>query len=217
MIEADLICFDLDGTLVDSAQDLAEATAQSLRALGIKPPSFEEIISHVGGGARGLLRGSMGGEATDERVEAGLKAFMVFYDEHLLDNTRPYPGAREVLKHFFNKKTLALVTNKPDGFTVKILEGLGLSGFFEEVLGYDSVEQKKPHPEGILRVLTSTGIEPSRAVMVGDSPYDVLAGRGAGVVTVGATYGFKPLGELTASGPDHLIDDIRELTTLIPI
>lgn len=217
MIEAGLICFDLDGTLVDSAQDLAEATAHSLGALGLEPPSFEEIISHVGGGARGLLRGSMGAEATDERVEAGLEAFMVFYDEHLLDNTRPYPGAREVLEHFFRKKTLALVTNKPEGFTVKILEGLGLSGFFEEVLGYDSVEQKKPHPEGILRVLASSGIEPSRAVMVGDSPYDILAGRAAGVATVGAAYGFKPLEELTASGPDHLIDDIRELIPLIPL
>lgn len=217
MIEAELICFDLDGTLVDSAQDLVEATAHSLRSLGLKPPSFEEIISHVGGGARGLLRGSMGADATDERVEAGLRAFMVFYDEHLLDNTRPYPGAGEVLEHFFDKKTLALVTNKPEGFTVKILEGLRLSGFFYEVLGYDSVDKKKPHPEGILRLLASTGVEPSRAVMVGDSPYDVLAGRAAGVVTVGATYGFKPLEELTASGPDHLIDDIRELIPLIPL
>lgn len=217
MIEARGLCFDLDGTLVDSAQDLVEATAHSLRALGLKPPPGEEIISHVGGGARGLLKGSMGELATAERVEAGLASFMEFYGAHLLDHTRPYPGVREVLEHFFHAKPLAVVTNKPQAFTREILRGLGLASYFGEVLGYDSVEQKKPHPEGILRVLSLWGLEPGRAVMVGDSPHDVLAGRAAGVVTVAVTYGFKPLDELKASGPDYLIDDIRELKELVAL
>lgn len=216
MIAADGICFDLDGTLVDSAEDLVRATVYSLGVLGVESPPPEVIISHVGGGARGLLRDSMGEQATDERVEAGLAAFMEYYDEHLLDFTRPYPGVEEVLEHFAPTKPLAVVTNKPEGFTMKILEGLELTGYFREVLGYDSVELKKPHPEGILRVLAGWGVEAARAVMVGDSPYDIQAGKEAGAVTVAVTYGFKPLGELSAWGPDHLIDDIRELIDLIP-
>ncbi len=215
MIEARALCFDLDGTLVDSAEDLIQATAHSLRTLGVEPPAGSEIIRHVGGGARGLVRGSLGRRATDERVEAGLEAFMAFYAKHLLDHTRPYPGVREVLEHFAPRAALALITNKPEGFTRRILEGLGLDGYFRVVLGYDSVERKKPHPEGILRVLDDWGLQPPEAVMVGDSAYDVEAGRAAGVVTVAVTYGFKPRRELEEAAPDHLIDDIRELLDLV--
>lgn len=217
MIVAEGLCFDLDGTLVDSARDLIEATAHSLLALGKTPPPPEVIISHVGGGARGLLRGSMGDEATDEFVEAGLEEFMVYYGAHLLDHTRPYPGVREVLEHFSRALPLAVVTNKPEAFTLEILEGLELTGYFREVVGYDSVGLKKPHPEGILRVLDIWGVEPARAVMVGDSPYDILAGRAAGCVSVAVTYGFKPLDELLEAEPDYLIDDIRELEELIGV
>lgn len=217
MIAVKAICFDLDGTLVDSAEDLVQATVYGLKVQGIEPPPPEVIISHVGGGARGLLRGSMGELATDERVEAGLAAFMEYYDTHLLDHTRPYEGVREVLEHFAPSTHLAVVTNKPEAFTMKILEGLKLKGYFKEVLGYDSVEQKKPHPEGILRLLDQWGLQASRAVMVGDSPYDILAGKAAGTLTVAVTYGFKPLGELTACGPDYLIDNILELVELIPL
>ncbi len=217
MIAAEAICFDLDGTLIDSAEDLVQATVYGLRVQGIEPPPPEVIISHVGGGARGLLRGSMGELATDERLEAGLAAFMEHYDEHLLDHTRPYKGVREVLERFAPSMHLAVVTNKPEGFTMKILEGLELKGYFKEVLGYDSVGQKKPHPEGILRLLEQWGLEASRAVMVGDSPYDILAGKAAGAKTVAVTYGFKPIDELASCGPDYMIDDIRELLELISL
>ncbi|MFQ6671893.1 MAG: HAD family hydrolase [Candidatus Tectimicrobiota bacterium] len=215
MIAADALCFDLDGTLIDSADDLVQATAHSLRGIGIDPPPAEEIINHVGGGARGLLTGSMGEAATPARVEAGLAAFMDYYGAHLLDNTRPYPGVEEVLAHFAATRALAVVTNKPEAFSRTILEGLGLAGYFRQILGYESVEKKKPHPEGILRVLEDGGVEPSRAVMVGDSAQDILAGKAAGTVTVAAAYGFRPLEELSAVGPDYLIHDIRELPALI--
>ncbi|MDA2915007.1 HAD-IA family hydrolase, partial [Acidobacteriia bacterium AH_259_A11_L15] len=99
---------------------------------------------------------------------------------------------------------------KPEAFSRTIIEGLRLTGYFRDILGYDSVERKKPDPEGILRVLQGLDVEPAQAVMVGDSPHDILAGKAAGTVTVAAAYGFKPLEELTAAGPDYLIHDILE-------
>lgn len=157
----------------------------------------------------------MGEACSPDKLDAGLAAFMDYYGEHLLDRTRPYPGVEEVLKRFYSARPLAVITNKPEGFSRKILDGLELTGYFREILGYDSVDKKKPHPEGILRVLSDWGVEPSRAVMVGDSDHDVLAGKAAGCVTVAASYGFRPLEELTAAGPDYLIHDIRELLALV--
>lgn len=215
MISADALCFDLDGTLIDSAEDLIQATIHSLHGLGIDPPPPEVIIGYVGGGARGLLQGSMGEAATPERLEAGLAAFIDYYGAHLLDHTLPYPGVEEVLRHFFATRPLAVITNKPEAFSRTILEGLGLAGYFREILGYDSVERKKPHPEGILQVLQGWGVEPTRAVMVGDSDHDILAGKAAGTVTVAVAYGFKPPEELASLGPDYLIHDIRELIALV--
>ena len=215
MISADALCFDLDGTLIDSADDLVQATIHSLHGLGIDPPPPEVIIGYVGGGARGLLQGSMGEAATPERLDAGLAAFIDYYGEHLLDHTLPYPGVEEVLRHFFATKPMGVVTNKPEAFSRSILEGLGLAGYFREILGYDSVERKKPHPEGILQALHGWGVEPTRAVMVGDSDHDILAGKAAGTVTVAVAYGFKPPEELLSAGPDYLIHDIRELIELV--
>ncbi|MCH7923094.1 MAG: HAD-IA family hydrolase [Nitrospinae bacterium] len=215
MISADALCFDLDGTLIDSAEDLIQATIHSLHGLGIDPPPPEVIIGYVGGGARGLLQGSLGEAATPERLEAGLAAFIDYYGAHLLDHTLPYPGVEEVLRHFFATRPLAVITNKPEAFSRTILEGLGLAGYFREILGYDSVERKKPHPEGILQVLQGWGAEPTRAVMVGDSDHDILAGKAAGTVTVAVAYGFKPPEELASLGPDYLIHDIRELIALV--
>lgn len=215
MISADALCFDLDGTLIDSGDDLVQATIHSLHGLGIDPPPPEVIIGYVGGGARGLLQGSLGEAATPERLEAGLAAFIDYYGAHLLDHTLPYPGVEEVLRHFFATRPLAVITNKPEAFSRTILEGLGLAGYFREILGYDSVERKKPHPEGILQVLQGWGVEPTRAVMVGDSDHDILAGKAAGTVTVAVAYGFKPPEELASLGPDYLIHDIRELIALV--
>ena len=215
MISADALCFDLDGTLIDSGDDLVQATIHSLHGLGIDPPPPEVIIGYVGGGARGLLQDSMGEAATPERLEAGLAAFIDYYGAHLLDHTRPYPGVEEVLRHFFATRPLAVITNKPEAFSRTILEGLELAGYFREILGYDSVERKKPHPEGILQALHGWGVEPTRAVMVGDSDHDILAGKAAGTVTVAVAYGFKSEEELLSAGPDYLIHDIRELIELV--
>ncbi len=215
MISADALCFDLDGTLIDSADDLVQATIHSLHGLGIDPPPPEVIIGYVGGGARGLLQGSMGEAATPGRLEAGLAVFIDYYGAHLLDHTLPYPGVEEVLRHFFATRPLAVITNKPEAFSRTILEGLGLAGYFREILGYDSVERKKPHPEGILLALHGWGVEPTRAVMVGDSDHDILAGKAAGTVTVAVAYGFKSSEELLSAGPDYLIHDIRELIELV--
>jgi len=215
VISADALCFDLDGTLIDSADDLVKATIHSLNGLGIDPPPPEVIIGYVGGGARGLLQDSMGEAATPERLDAGLAAFIDYYRTHLLDHTLPYPGVEEVLRHFFATKPMGVVTNKPEAFSRTILEGLGLAGYFREILGYDSVERKKPHPEGILQALHGWGVEPTRAVMVGDSDHDILAGKAAGTVTVAVAYGFKSEEELLSAGPDYLIHDIRELIELV--
>jgi len=205
-----LLVFDLDGTLVDSAGDLAAAVNAMLARLaaGTPPLSEAEVRGFIGEGARLLVGRSLARAGLTERPEDALPVFLDCYRAGLLDRTRPYPGVVEALDALAGH-TLAVLTNKPGELSRALLEGLGLARRFARVYGGDDLP-RKPDPAGLHRIMAETGLGAPSTVMVGDSAVDVLTGRAAGVLTVGVSYGFAP-GSFATHPPDVVLDDLRAL------
>lgn len=211
MRRVELVVFDLDGTLVDSAGDLAAAVNATLRHFSpaALPVPLEKVRAFVGDGAAMLVARTLAAAQVDVPKEVALPVFLENYRTRLLDTTALYPGVRESLDAL-RDRTLAVLTNKPGVMSRRILEGLGVADRFARICGAGDVPAKKPDPAGLLMLLADAGIPPAAAVLVGDSAIDVRTGRAAGVRTVGVTYGFDP-GSFNASPPDMLISDLREL------
>lgn len=212
MKKVDLLIYDLDGTLIDSVQDIVSAVNFMLAELKLPKRSPEEIRGFVGEGIQSLVARSLG-ENNSKLAERALKVLKRYYGEHLLDHTKLYPGVLETLNHFKSKKQIVL-TNKPEKFSIQVLEGLGVSSFFEMVIGGDSVRTKKPSPEGVFLALERFKILPSNSVIVGDSAIDVETGRSANITTCAVTYGLGDKKALILSNPDFSISQFRNLTLL---
>ena len=207
----DLVIFDLDGTLIDSSRDLANAVNATRAHLGLAPIENETVYSYVGNGAPVLIRKALGPEYADEEVQSALEYFLAYYREHMLDNTVLYPGVREVLDEFRRAGlTMAVLTNKPVRFSQGIVDGLGLGAHFRRVYGGNSFEQKKPHPVGIETLMNEAGAAREETVMVGDSSVDVQTARNARVTACGVTWGFQP-DTFAAWPPDFLVNTAGEL------
>lgn len=208
-----LLIFDLDGTLVDSKTDLALSVNAVRKQMGLGSLPHELIASYVGHGVTNLIRRALGDQATDENIEKATALFLRYYRDHMLDNTVMYPGAGEALEAL-RDRTLAVLTNKPVNFSREMLARLGVAECFVSIYGGNSFEQKKPDPVGVNTLIGDTGVPASRTMIVGDSDTDVLTGRNAGVWTCGVTYGYGADG-LGECPPDLLLDDLRELPTLL--
>ena len=207
----ELLVFDLDGTLIDSARDLAESVNAMLREMERPELPHETIYTYVGDGAPMLIRRALGDAATDAAVEQGLDFFITYYSQHPLDHTVLYPGVRESLDEWTAQgRTLAILTNKPIRATHRIVSGLGLDGRFERVYGGNSFETKKPDPEGLNRIMEELGFKPAQTLMVGDSSVDILTARNAETTSAGVTYGLRPE-SLKEHPPDLLVDSMPEL------
>jgi len=221
-----LIIFDLDGTLIDSSVDITNALNHAIAPFGLNPLTREDTIKLVGEGItrliEKLLASSRGDSASpvylaDERGTLKLKEFIInrfieYYTAHLIDHTRPYEGVRETLASLdgFHK---AVISNKKTALSHMVLDQLGLSPFFEVILGSDAVPEKKPSPMPVLKVLSELRTEPVHAMIVGDSNFDIDAGKAAGVITVAVTYGYRPR-EVIAHA-DYMIHSIAELVPLV--
>jgi phosphoglycolate phosphatase len=201
-----LAIFDLDGTLVDSVDDLAAAVNHGLAQVGLPPRTRDEVRSYVGNGARVLIERAVGDHR--DLLEPALHAWRAHYQEHLLDRTRPYPGVPEALAAAGG--TLAVLTNKPAPMARRILEGLGLSSRFAVVVGGGDAPPK-PDPAGALQILARLGARPADAVLVGDSPVDAATARNAGLAFVAVTWGLVPRDELVRAGAVHLVDRASDL------
>lgn len=206
-----LVIFDLDGTLVDSKQDLCNSVNATREWMGLPALPDDLVASYVGNGAPVLIRRAMGPHATPEQLEEALSYFLSYYREHMLDFTRDYPGVREALDELnaANIK-MAVLTNKPVRFSKDILAGLDLARYFFQVYGGNSFEEKKPHPIGVDTLLAESGADRAHAWMVGDSAVDVLTARNARIRCVGVTYGLKPE-SLDETAPDLLLDNLAGL------
>jgi phosphoglycolate phosphatase len=211
----DLLIFDLDGTLINSEQDLANSVNATRVYMGHEPIDAETVATWVGNGAPVLMRRAMGPDASDEDIERALAYFLDYYRQHMLDHTELYPGVRhglDVLREAGVK--LAVLTNKPVRFSQGILEGLGVGKHFFRVYGGNSFEQKKPHPIGVERLMAEAGTDRGSTMMVGDSYVDVRTARNAGVTAAGVTWGLQPE-SLKEDPPDLLVDRMDELETYV--
>ena len=216
-----LLIFDLDGTLINSALDLALAVNYMLET--IKRDTFSEDIIHgwVGNGALTLVKRALSGSRTvdnglDEvHVQKALKIFLDYYEKNLCNATVPYPHVINTLKTLKENYTLAIVTNKPFAFVEPILKSLEMDGLFALILGGDSLEEKKPHPMPLLHVCEKLSVSVEASVMIGDSKNDILAATACNMHSVGVTYGYNYGEEIGIHKPTVIIDDFSELLELL--
>ena len=206
-----LLIFDLDGTLVDSKLDLVHSVNAARGLMSLAPISEELVSSYVGNGVAVLMRRALGPEASEAEVERAIEFFLGYYRDHMLDNTRLYPGVREALDRLLAGETkMAVLTNKPVRISRMIVAGLGLEKHFFQVYGGNSFEQKKPDPIGIETLLGESGAPRGRTIMVGDSGVDIRTARNAGVTACGVSYGFQPE-TFIEEPPDLVVDNMIEL------
>jgi len=184
-----LIIFDLDGTLVHSSADIAYALNAAAKPFGIDPLTVEEAEELIGGGLNKLIERLLARRQANLDKTILIKHFLDQYSSHLTDHTRPYPQVPETLTAL-NGYAKAVLSNKVTSFTVEIVKRFGLAGFFGSIQGGDTVAEKKPSPVSILALLEQFAAEKGEAMIVGDSMYDVEAGRNAGIRTVAAMYGY---------------------------
>ncbi|MCX7922516.1 MAG: HAD-IA family hydrolase [Clostridia bacterium] len=211
--DVSIIIFDFDGVIVDSGRDIANAVNYALRYFGRRELAYEQLISYVGRGVEHLIGKSFEG-GSDEIIKKAIPVYKNYYLENCIKESVLYPDVKEILEYFRDKK-IALVTNKPEDLTLKILDGMGVRQYFNMVVGPESVSKMKPNPEGLLKVIGYFGEEAGRTIMVGDSYTDIEAGKNAGTYTCGVTYGLGDVNALTKSGPDFIVDDIKGLTEFI--
>jgi phosphoglycolate phosphatase len=206
----DLLIFDLDGTLIDSKRDLADSVNATRVWAGLTPLGDEIVSSYVGNGAPMLIRRSFP-DATEADLALYLAYFLDYYREHMLDATVLYPHVREALDRLHSAAVpMAVLTNKPVKFSVRLIAGLGLEAHFFRVYGGNSFEEKKPHPMGINLLVEESGADRARTFMVGDSAVDIRTARNAGVLACGVSWGFQPE-TFSDTPPDFVIDDMRAL------
>jgi phosphoglycolate phosphatase len=214
-LNADLLVFDLDGTLIDSKLDLAHSVNAARAHLGLDPLDPELIYGYVGDGAPTLIKRALPEDATSQQCERALLYFLAYYREHMLDYTVLYPGVREGLDRLYRAgKQLAILTNKPVRISIGILAGLGLDLHFFRIYGGNSFEQKKPDPVGIKALCVESKVPQARTVMVGDSDVDILTARNAHCIACGVSYGFKPE-SLVEHPPDLMVDSLEELADAV--
>lgn len=211
--QIDALIFDLDGTLVNSLDDLTLAVNHVLSLRGRGRLSKEEIRSYVGDGLAKLMSRSIR-SADPAEIQSAIADFRPFYEAHCLDATALYAGVIAALDRFSSKR-MAVVSNKPQEFTRKILEGLNVAGRFEIIWGPESVSRQKPDPESNLKIAGRFGVPTDRFCSIGDRSTDIEAGRAAGMMTVGVTYGIGAIDELKAARPDVLIASPGELEKYI--
>ncbi len=221
-----LLVFDLDGTLIDSAQDLCNSVNVTLREFSLGPLPDPAIAGFVGNGAPMLMRRSLAlashmapGDIDDELFKKAYAFFLQYYREHKLDFTYAYDGVLDALKALHElhdapgipPRTMAVLTNKPVRPARGICEGLGLADYFLHIYGGDSFPVKKPDPLGLRSLMEETGATPEETVMIGDSQVDVQTARNAGTWSLGCTFGFGPQ-NLMQTPPDVLVDSAAEWT-----
>lgn len=188
--------FDLDGTLVDSLDDLTDAVNHMLTGFGRQQLHASQIKQMVGKGARNLIQQALDSHSPEE-IQRGLAVFTEFNTLHIADKSRLYPGVRELLQQLADSgMRLAVISNKQEALSRLIMKELGIDAFFERIVGGDTFPELKPSPLPLLRVIDEFCCTPAETVMVGDSINDILAGQRAGITTIGCSWGYGNSEEL---------------------
>jgi len=210
-IDFDVVAFDLDGTLADTAPDLTASLNHTLRTLGRDPIPEARVRHLVGHGARALIRRGLTetGTAAEELVEEGFPIFIDYYADHICEGTRPYDGVEEALDVLAARGVaLAICTNKPEALTFALLEALGWTDRFRGIVGADTLPVRKPDPAPLREAIARAGGGP--AAFVGDSITDADTARAAAIPLIAVSFGFSDR-PVEALGADAVIDHYREL------
>jgi phosphoglycolate phosphatase len=216
----ELIIFDLDGTLIDSSIDITNAINYAIEPYDVKPITVQETICLVGEGITRLMekiidrtqRTEDRGQTKEINKDHLVERFLEYYSAHLVDKTTVYPAVKETLERLKGYKK-AVISNKREALSTKILNDLGLLKCLDLVVGSDTTPGRKPSPIPILYVLSKLNVKPEDAVIVGDSNFDIEAGKAAGIKTIAVTYGYRPLDLL--KGADYIINRMDELIDIV--
>lgn len=210
-----LIIFDLDGTLVDSLDDLTASVNHMLRAFNRPAVSRNDVRGMVGEGARVLVERAMPCAAEDELVR-GLELFLSHNEKNIAVRSVPFAGVVATLAELSKAgHVLVVITNKNESLSRTLLQLLGLSGYFRGIYGADTLPSRKPSPAPLLHVMNELGYSAATTLMIGDSINDIAAGNGAGVTTIGCSWGYGSADELIDA--DWRIDNFADLLKLPPL
>lgn len=211
------VLFDLDGTLIDSLEDIAGSMNGALLDLGQPGHALDAYRDFVGDGVHALARRALPPGAGDDLRDAAVIAFRRRYGARLLERTRPYAGIADLLDALVARGVaLGVVTNKPEPAARTLMERLFARWSWGAVIGDLAGLPKKPDPAGALAAARALGVAPAEALFVGDTAVDVRTGKNAGMVAVGVLWGFRPRAELEAAGADHIIGEPGALLRLVP-
>jgi phosphoglycolate phosphatase len=221
-----VLLFDLDGTLVDSAPDLAAAINKMLLALNLTTFPQEIIRGWVGNGAKTLVEralyhslnnnAALDKSLSEAKVNEALAIFLNYYQQFLCVESSLYKGVRETLLALKDQGyRLAIITNKPTEFIEPIITGFELKGLFELQLGGDSLIERKPHPLPLLHACETLKVSVAQCIMIGDSKNDILAAKAANIQSIGLTYGYNYGEDIRVYQPDWCLDTFAELLDLL--
>lgn len=203
------IFFDLDGTLVDSKKDLEKAVVYTASKLNLKVLEKDYILSLVGNGIHKLIEDYLRAIYALEYYDRFLAQFLDYYYNHICESSYLYDDVKNTLLKLHKDYKLFVVSNKLETFSKKLLMELGISDFFLEIIGGDSFEHKKPHPQSILNLTDKYNISIQNSIFIGDSENDYLASKAAGLKMAWVSFGYKDETILKKITPDFIFDKIR--------
>lgn len=208
MIPISLLIFDLDGTLVNTLDDITASVNYTLDRLGRPPLPSDTVRQYVGDGIEMLMTRSLGKAA--ERIADAVTIYREHHKQNLSVRSSLYPAVQETLE-YFSSIPLAVISNKTMEFVRPLLDDLGIGRYFSLIIGADFGLPLKPAPDSVQRIMAEFNVPKDQTLIVGDGTTDISAGKAAGALTCSVTYGFRSESELRKAGPDYIIHDLTQL------
>lgn len=209
------VLFDLDGTVLDTIQELAITMNKAREMSGLTPQPLEQVRSMVGNGIRNLIKRSLNEDGTDVNPNVVFNDFMAYYIEHCVENTFPYDGVQEMLSQLKSRGIkLAVVSNKADEPSVKLINHF-FPGVFDYVRGHREDTPLKPSPEVIYETLRALGVTANESVYVGDSEVDIKTADNSGMESISVDWGFKSHEFLAQHNAKLIVSDMATLTNIL--
>ena len=214
-MKTDTVIFDLDGTLLNTLEDLADSTNYAMRAFGLKERSINEVRNFVGNGVDVLIERAVEGAISKEQELECLDVFKQHYSKNMDNKTKPYEGIMDVIKELLKRGYhIAIVSNKFDA-AVKGLNVDYFEGLFPVAIGASDTVAKKPAPDSVIKALQELHSDKERAVYVGDSDVDIMTARNSGLPCISVTWGFRDEELQRSMGTDYIIHKPEELLDVL--
>ncbi len=212
-----LVIFDLDGTLVDSIEDLADGVNYALKKHNLSTNTLSDYYYFVGNGMEHLVRSALREKGSDDELYKAVRAdFDSYYEKHSNDKTRAYEGMEELLKKLSEKEiATAVLSNKAQVYLGAILRKAFPQHSFKAEFGQRDGVERKPHPQALFMLMEELGFKKEDCVLIGDSDVDIITAKNAGIDSIGVLWGFRTREELLEAGAENLVKNSEELLKLI--